>query len=105
MFIDSSGPALGSTPCIHQGLQTGALGQFGLRGAKETFQFIANIYKAGDCTWKHGWELGSPGHSRPISPVASMAGVTNSCPLLMEHPLSGHTHQASSLLHVTCLVL
>lgn len=28
---------------------------FGLHDAKETFQLIANMYKSGDSTWKHGW--------------------------------------------------
>lgn len=39
--------ALGPTPCTHQRIQSGNLEAnvlFGLHGAKETFQLIANIY-------------------------------------------------------------
>ena len=61
---------------------------FDLRGAKETFQLIANIYKSGDSTWKPGWEIGGSGSTRPILLAASTAGVTDSCPPLMRHPLS-----------------
>lgn len=58
---------------------------FGLHDAKETFQLIANIYKSGDPHAQKAW-MGAD-NSGSIFPVASIAGVTISCPFLMGYPL------------------
>lgn len=71
---------------------------FALHGAKETFQLIANIHRTGDSTLKHGWEIRSPGHTRPLSPVASIA-------LFDGAPVSSWPQAPASLFTPVCFLL